>query len=64
MQGDVSFERSAAFGGLRDMAACDDYDDIVLWGNKQLDFLRRLQEYHYGIPCADWLRVVMILGNL
>jgi predicted transposase YbfD/YdcC len=41
------------------VAACDDYDDIVLWGNKHLDFLRRLQEYHYGIPCADWLRVVM-----
>ena len=41
------------------MAACDDYDDIVLWGNKHLDFLRGLREYHYGIPCADWLRVVM-----
>ena len=41
------------------MAACDDYDDIVLWGEKHLDFLRRLQEYHHGIPCADWLRVVM-----
>ena len=41
------------------MAACDDYDDIVLWGNKHLTFLRGLQEYHYGIPCADWLRVVM-----
>ena len=41
------------------MAACDDYDDIVLWGEKHLDFLRSLQEYHYGIACADWLRVVM-----
>lgn len=41
------------------MAACDDYDDIVLWGSKHLDFLRRLQPYHFGIPCADWLRVVM-----
>lgn len=41
------------------MAACDDYDDIVLWGGKHLKFLRGLQEYHYGIPCADWLRVVM-----
>ena len=46
------------------MAACDDYDGIVLWGNKQLDFLRRLQEYHYGIPCADWLRVVMMLVEM
>jgi predicted transposase YbfD/YdcC len=41
------------------MAACDDYDDIVLWGSKHLDFLRRLQPYYFGIPCADWLRVVM-----
>src|SRR5258708_2803454 len=41
------------------MAACDDYDDIVLWGKEHLTLLRRLQEYHYGIPCADWLRVVM-----
>jgi predicted transposase YbfD/YdcC len=41
------------------MAACDDYDDIVLWGNKHLDFLRCLQPYYFGIPCADWLRVVM-----
>jgi DDE_Tnp_1-associated len=28
------------------MAACDDYDDIVLWGKTHLVFLRRLQEYH------------------
>jgi len=41
------------------MAACDDYDDIALWGNKHLDFLRRLQPFCFGIPCADWLRVVM-----
>ena len=41
------------------MAACDDYDDIVLWGKTHLAFLRRLAEYHFGIPCADWLRVVM-----
>jgi predicted transposase YbfD/YdcC len=41
------------------MAACDDYDDIALWGNRHLDFLRRLQPYYFGIPCADWLRVVM-----
>ena len=41
------------------MAACDDYDDIVLWGKTHLGFLRRLEEYHFGVPCADWLRVVM-----
>ena len=41
------------------MAACDDYDDIVLWGRAHLGFLRRLEEYHFGIPCADLLRVIM-----
>ena len=41
------------------VAACDDYDDIVLWGKKHLVFLRSLQEYYHGVPCADWLRVVM-----
>ena len=41
------------------MAACDDYDDIALWAKTHLPFLRRLGEYHFGIPCADWLRVVM-----
>lgn len=41
------------------IAACDDYDDIVLWGEKHLEFLRKLQPFYFGIPCADWLRVVM-----
>jgi predicted transposase YbfD/YdcC len=41
------------------VAACDDYDDIVLWGEKHLEFLRKLQPFYFGIPCADWLRVVM-----
>ena len=41
------------------IAACDDYDDIVLWGEKHLDFLRQLRPFHFGVPCADWLRVVM-----
>ena len=41
------------------MASCDDYDDIVLWGNQHLAFLRGQRDYHFGIPCADWLRVVM-----
>ena len=41
------------------MASCDDYEDIVLWGENHLDFLRGLRDYHFGIPCADWLRVVM-----
>jgi hypothetical protein len=32
------------------MAACDNCDDIVLWGNRHLPFLRGLQEDHHGIP--------------
>jgi len=41
------------------IANCDDYDDIVDWGNAHLSFLQRFSEFHYGIPCADWLRTVM-----
>jgi len=41
------------------IAACDDYDDIALWGKRHLDFLRQLLPFHFGIPCADWLRVVI-----
>jgi predicted transposase YbfD/YdcC len=41
------------------IANCDDYDDIVDWGNAHLSFLRGFAEFHYGIPCADWLRTVM-----
>jgi predicted transposase YbfD/YdcC len=41
------------------IAGCDDYDDIVEWGETHLDFLRSMSEFHYGIPCRDWMRVVM-----
>ena len=37
----------------------DDYEDIADWGEANLDFLRTMSEFHYGIPCQDWLRVVM-----
>src|SRR6516225_3206358 len=37
----------------------DDYDDIVDWGQAHLSFLRGFAEFHFGIPCADWLRTVM-----
>jgi predicted transposase YbfD/YdcC len=37
----------------------DDYEDIVDWGEAHLDFLRRFSEFHYGIPCVDWLRTLM-----
>jgi predicted transposase YbfD/YdcC len=41
------------------IAACDDYDDILEWGQAHLAFLRRFLPDHHGLPCADWLRVLM-----
>jgi len=38
------------------IAACDDFDDIVAWGEHHLDFLRQFSEFHFGIPCERWLR--------
>ena len=41
------------------IASGDDYEDIVDWGEAHLSFLQRFSEFHYSIPCADWLRTVM-----
>ena len=41
------------------IANCDDYEDIVDWGEAHLDFLRRFSDFHHGVPCADWLRALM-----
>jgi predicted transposase YbfD/YdcC len=41
------------------IAASDDYDEIVDWGEAHLPFLRRFLPFHWGIPCADWLRTLM-----
>jgi len=41
------------------IAASDDYDEIVDWGKAHLSFLRRFLPFHWGIPCADWLRTLM-----
>jgi len=41
------------------IASGDDYDDIVDWGKAHLGFLRGFAEFHFGIPCADWLRCIM-----
>jgi predicted transposase YbfD/YdcC len=41
------------------IAGGDDYDDIVDWGEAHLAFLRGFAEFHFGVPCADWLRTVM-----
>jgi predicted transposase YbfD/YdcC len=41
------------------IADCDDYDEIALWGEAHLGFLRTLLEFHFGVPCEDWLRDLM-----
>lgn len=41
------------------IANCDDYEDIVDWGEANLKFLRGFSDYYFGIPCADWLRSLM-----
>ena len=41
------------------IASGDDYEDIVDWGEAHLSFLRGFAEFHFGIPCADWLRCVI-----
>jgi predicted transposase YbfD/YdcC len=41
------------------IASCDDFDDIVAWGNHHLSFLRRFSEFHHGIPCERWVRALV-----
>jgi predicted transposase YbfD/YdcC len=41
------------------ICSCDDYEDIVDWGEARLDFLQRYLDFHWGIPCVDWLRTLM-----
>jgi hypothetical protein len=36
------------------IASCDDFDDIVLWGEHHLHFLRRFGAFHSGVPCAGF----------
>jgi len=38
------------------IASCDDFDEIVAWGEHNLEFLRRFSDFHHGVPCARWLR--------
>ena len=40
------------------IAGCDDFDDIVAWGEDHIDFLRRFCEFHHGIPCERWVRTL------
>jgi predicted transposase YbfD/YdcC len=41
------------------IAGCDDFDDIAAWGEHHLDFLRQFSDFHYGIPCERWLRILL-----
>jgi predicted transposase YbfD/YdcC len=41
------------------IASCDDFYDIVAWGEHHLDFLRRFSEFHHGIPCERWVRMLV-----
>jgi hypothetical protein len=38
------------------ICSCDDFEDIVEWGEPDPAFLREFSEFHFGIPCARWLR--------
>ena len=41
------------------IAGCDDYDELALWSERHLPFLRGYAEYHFGTPREDWLRMVI-----
>lgn len=41
------------------ICSCDDFDDIVEWGEANLDYLRGFSEFHFGIPCERWLRILV-----
>lgn len=41
------------------IASCDDFDEIVAWGQHHLGFLRQFSEFHFGIPCERWLRTLV-----
>jgi len=41
------------------ICSCDDFDDIVLWGEQNLAFLRRFSEFYFGVPGAAWLRALL-----
>jgi predicted transposase YbfD/YdcC len=41
------------------IGACDDFDEIVEWGEDNLTFLRRFLPYHHGVPGSRWLRILL-----
>lgn len=40
------------------ICSCDDFEDIEAWGNAHADVLRQFSEFHFGVPCARWLRAL------
>lgn len=41
------------------VASCDDFDDIVAFGEHHLHDLRRYAPFHHGVPCARWIRALV-----
>jgi predicted transposase YbfD/YdcC len=41
------------------IASCDDFDDIVAWGEHHIVLLRRFAPFHFGVPCERWLRTLV-----
>lgn len=41
------------------ISSCDDFEDIVAWGEAHIDFLRKFSPFHFGIPCQRWLRTLI-----
>jgi predicted transposase YbfD/YdcC len=41
------------------ICSCDDFDDIVAWGEAHLSFLRRFAPFHHGVPGERWLRILL-----
>ncbi len=41
------------------IVGCDDYDAIADWGEVNVDFLRTMLPFHYGVPGGRWLTIMM-----
>ena len=41
------------------IATCDDVDEIVAWGEHQLDFLCQFAPFRHGIPGSWWLGLLL-----
>jgi len=41
------------------IADCDSYDQIAAWGKQNVEFLRRFQPFHFGVPSGRWLTLMM-----